>query len=130
MAKTNSIELTTKQAVYCLLLGSLLEGTNLYYPGTSWTVKRSLENIFGIEISERHARRILSELSNECEVLELREIDGVKMHMRSPRMKICRLRQPAVNMRARKGKHNQTHKRPQSRKDSFVTQPDQQPCSN
>ena len=105
------MELTTKQAVYCLLSGSLVKGFPFF---SCFTIKRlteGLEVIFGIEITREHTSRLVREIMNEEHLVEFEGSRRYKDPIYLPRERLFHLVKPGNILTARKWKRDRRQNR-------------------
>jgi len=100
------MELTTKQAIYSLIIPSLLMGTPFFSYKTVKIIKEGLKGVYGIEVSREHTSRLIKEISLEFGLVEC-EKDSRKYHdIYLPREKLFRLERPGNILTARKWKRD------------------------
>ena len=100
------MELTTKQAIYSLLVSSFLYGTPFFSYRTVKIIKGGLKGVYGIEVSREHVSRLIREITLECDLVEcekeIREYHDIYL----PREKLFRLKGPGNILTARKWKRD------------------------
>jgi len=100
------MELTTKQAVYSLLVPlCLYEKPRLGYRTTK-AVKEGLKIGYKIEITKEHAGRLIREIAFECGLIECEKDHRGLYDIYLSREKLFRLKGPGNILTARKWKHN------------------------
>ena len=100
------MELTTKQAIYCLLSGSLVRGFPFF---GYWTIKRTtegLKTVFGIEVTREHTSRLVREIMKEEHLQEYEGRVRMKDPLYLPRERLFHLVKPGNILTARKWKRD------------------------
>ncbi|MBA7605672.1 hypothetical protein ES703_12806 [subsurface metagenome] len=100
------MELTTKQAIYSLLVPSLLYGTPFFSYGTVKIIQEGLKGVYGIEVSREHVSRLIKEISLECDLVECEKNKREHHNIYLPREKLFRLKGPGNILTARKWKRD------------------------
>jgi len=100
------MELTTKQAIYTLIIPSLLHGTPFFSYKTVNIIQEGLKGVYGIDLSREHTSRLIKEISLEVKLVEC-EKDKREYHdIYLPREKLFRLKSPGNILTARKWKRD------------------------
>ncbi|MBA7631082.1 hypothetical protein ES703_38609 [subsurface metagenome] len=100
------MELTTKQAIYSLLVPSLLYGTPFFSYGTVKIIQEGLKGVYGIEVSREHTSRLIKEISLECNLVECEKDNRGYHNIYLPRERLFRLEKPSNILTARKWKRD------------------------
>jgi len=100
------MELTTKQVIYSLLVPLFMyETPRLGYRTTKVIVEGSKMG-YGLEISKRHASRLINEIALERGLIECEKGQRRYYDIYLPREKLFMLKEPGSILTARKWKHN------------------------
>ncbi|MBA7626859.1 hypothetical protein ES703_34317 [subsurface metagenome] len=100
------MELTTKQAIYSLLVPSFLYGTTLFRYNTVKIIEKGLKGVYGIEVSREHVSRLTREIYLECNLVECEKDSREHHNIYLPRERLFRLEKPSNILTARKWKRD------------------------
>ena len=100
------MELTTKQAIYSLLVPLLFFRTPFEDYGTVKVVMKGLKTVFGLEITKGHTSRLIREIALECGLVECEKEERRRHNVYSPREGLFRLKGPGNILTARKWKRD------------------------
>lgn len=117
------MEITTKQAVYSLLVPLFIYETPRLGYRTTKAVKEGLKIGYKIEISKRHASRLIKEIALECGLIECEKDHRGLYDIYLPREKLFMLKEPGSILTARKWKHNGHRGKEVSKKAKGYTNP-------
>ncbi|MBA7636592.1 hypothetical protein ES703_44213 [subsurface metagenome] len=103
------MELTTKQAIYSLLVSSLMYGTPLFGFRTVKIVREGLMTVYGIDVTREHTSRLIKEISLECDLVDCAK-DKRRYHsIYLPRERLFRLKSPGNILTATKWKRDKSN---------------------
>ncbi len=111
------MELTTKQAIYCLLSGSLVRGFPFFGYLTIKRITEGLKTVFGIEVTREHTSRLVREIMHKEHLQEYEGHLRFKDPIYLPRERLFHLVKPGDILTAKKWKRD-GHHRHEARKNS------------
>ncbi|MBA7663490.1 hypothetical protein ES703_71535 [subsurface metagenome] len=100
------MEITTKQAIYSLLVPLLFYRTPLKEYGTIKIIRNGLKTVFGIDLSREYTSRLIREIALECGLIECEKEEKKRYNVYLPREGLFRLKGPGSILTARKWKRD------------------------
>jgi len=100
------MEITTKQAVYSLLVPLCLYEKPRFNYRTTKAIVEGLKTGYNIEITKEHTGRLIREIALECGLIECEKKERKRYNVYLPRERLFRLKDPGNILTARKWKHN------------------------
>jgi len=100
------MEITTKQAIYSLLVPLFIYETPRLGYRTTKAVKEGLKTGYNIEITKQHTGRLIREIALECGLIECEKDHRGFYDIYLSREKLFTVKGPGNILTARKWKHN------------------------